>query len=204
MLVRNRPTPGTPMAKSASFFSANSFTCRGVMICSARCLSSSGRTGSIGRASRSPLTRTVGGRPTFRCRSDPPRCTIWEMACLKLNGAAAAGASSPGKSAMGIHPEEDLAKLDRLGILDTDFPDDPAELRFDLIHDFHRFDDADRLPRRHPGACLEIGLRARLRRSVERSEERRLDFLERGHPGARAPGPATGVRPGGGKRRGGR
>ena len=27
--------PGTPIAKSASFFSANSFTCFGVIICSA-------------------------------------------------------------------------------------------------------------------------------------------------------------------------
>ena len=50
MLVRNRPTPGTPIAKSASFFSANSLTCRGVMICSASSFRSSGLTGGISRA----------------------------------------------------------------------------------------------------------------------------------------------------------
>src|SRR5262245_22122006 len=146
MFVRNRPTPGTPIAKSASFRSANSFTCRGVMICSARCFSSSGRTGSIGSACRSPLTRMVGGRPTLRCRSEPPRCTICEIACLKLNGAALVSAAKPVGSAMGINPEKNLSELDRLRVLDADLPNHAAELRLDLVHDFHRLDDANRLP----------------------------------------------------------
>src|SRR6266508_2426067 len=146
MLVRNRPTPGTPIAKSASFFSANSLTCRGVMICSARCLRSSGRTGCICRARRSPFTRTVGGRPTFRWRSEPARCTICEMACLKLNGDAVGGPSSPGSSAIGVHPEKDLAELDRLRVFHADLPHSAAEFRLNLVHDLHRLDDAHRLP----------------------------------------------------------
>src|SRR5262245_13182541 len=144
MLVRKRPTPGTPIAKSASLRSANSFTWRGVMICSARCLSSSGRIGCIGRAWRSPLTRTVGGRPTLSSRSDACRCTICEIACLKLNGGGPLTPSLPSGSPMRIHPEEGLAELDRLSVLDGDFANGPAELGLDLVHDLHRFDDANR------------------------------------------------------------
>src|ERR1041385_8389664 len=165
MLVRNRPTPGTPIAKSASFFSANSLTWRGVMICSARCLRSSGRTGCMARPKRSPLTRTVGGRPTLRCRSDPARCTICEIACLKLNGAVVGGPSSPGRSAIGVDPEKDLAEFDRLCVLDAHFADHAAEFRLDFVHDLHRLDDAHRLPRGDPRADLEVRLGSRLRGS---------------------------------------
>src|SRR5688500_12102040 len=141
MLVRKRPTPGTPIAKSASFRSANSFTCRGVMICSARSLRSSGLSGAVSSETSSPLSRTVGARPTLSSRSEPLRCTICEMACLKLNG----GAAAAGVSAIGIHPEEDLAEFDGLRILHADLADDAAEFGFDLVHDLHRLDDADRL-----------------------------------------------------------
>src|SRR5436309_9882727 len=176
MLVRNRPTPGTPIAKSASFFSANSLTCRGVMICSARCLRSSGRTGCICRARRSPFTRTVGGRPTLRCRSEPARCTICEIACLKLNGAALGGPSMPGRSAIGVHPEKDLTELDRLRVLDAHLADHAAEFRLDLVHDLHRLDDAHRLTRGDPRADLEIGLGSRLLCRVQGFAHMRLDL----------------------------
>src|SRR5919108_3941308 len=132
MLVRNRPTPGTPMAKSASFFSANSLTWRGVMTCSASSLRSSGLSGGISSACSSPLTRTVGGRPTLRSRSEAFRCTIWAMVCLKLN--AGAGAVAVG-SAIGVDPEKDLAELHRLGVLHEDLPNHPGDLSLDLVHD---------------------------------------------------------------------
>src|SRR2546425_5539203 len=102
-LVRNRPTPGTPIAKSASLCSANSFTCRGVMICSASDFSSSGFMGFESSGTSSPFKRIVAGRPTLRSRSDALRCTIRVMACLKLNVAGALG--------MGIHPEKGLPEL---------------------------------------------------------------------------------------------
>src|SRR5580765_5877836 len=123
MLVRNRPTPGTPMAKSASFFSANSLIWRGVMTCSASAFTSSGLTGGISSGCSSPLSRIVGGRPTLSSRSDAFRCTIWAMVCLKLNveGEPAAGAGlEGGDSAIGIHPEEDLAELHRLRVVHHD------------------------------------------------------------------------------------
>src|SRR5512141_2828224 len=156
MLVRKRPTPGTPIAKSASFFSANSLTCRGVMICSASCLRSSGLSGCMSSALSSPLTRTVGARPTLSRRSDPPRCTICAIACLKLNccppeAGAAAGAGVVG-SAIGVHAEEGLPELDGLRVFDQHLADDPRDLGLDLVHDLHRLDDADRLARRHAAA----------------------------------------------------
>src|SRR3954447_14023690 len=154
MLVRNRPTPGTPIAKSASFFSANSLTCRGVMICSARSLRSSGLTGGISRAWSSPFSRIVGGRPTLRSRSDAVRWTICEIACLKLKvdweGAAAFG------SAIGIDSEQDLAELHRLAVFHRDLPHRTGNLCLDLVHDLHRLDNAHRLPRRDPAADLHI------------------------------------------------
>src|ERR1044071_5647108 len=116
MLVRNRPTPGTPIAKSASFFSANSLTCRGVITCSASIFTSSGLTGGMSSGWSSPLRRMVGGRPTLSSRSEALRCTIWAMVCLKLNVLTAepedAAGLDGGDSAIGIYPEEDLAELD--------------------------------------------------------------------------------------------
>src|SRR5438046_5919035 len=157
-LVRNRPTPGTPIAKSASLCSANSLTWRGVMICSANDFSSSGFSGVLSSPTRSPFTRIVAGRPTLRSRSEPPRCTICVMAFLKLKvGPLAAGASG-----MGIHPVQDLAELDRLAVLDAQLLDHAGHVGFDLVHDFHRLDDAHHLSRRHPAPGLHVRLGPRL------------------------------------------
>src|SRR5918999_1639419 len=147
MLVRKRPTPGTPMAKSASFFSANSFTCRGVMICSARSFRSSGLTGGISRPWSSPFSRMVGGRPTLSSRSEAFRWTIWEMACLKLK--VDCGGAAAFCSAIGIYPKEHLSEFHRLSILHQDLANRAGDLGLDLVHDFHRLDNADRLPRAH-------------------------------------------------------
>src|SRR3989441_186225 len=174
-LVRNRPTPGTPIAKSASLCSANSLTWRGVMICSANDFSSSGFSGELSSPTRSPFTRIVAGRPTLRSRSEPPRCTICVMAFLKLKvGPLAAGASG-----MGIHPVQDLAELDGLAVLDAQLPDHAGDVGFDLVHDFHRLDDADHLPRRHPAAGLHVRFGPRLGRPVERPDHGRLDLEQR-------------------------
>src|SRR6266498_54785 len=193
MLVRKRPTPGTPIAKSASFFSANSLTCRGVMTCSASILRSSGLTGGISRPWSSPFTRTVGGRPTLSSRSDAFRCTIWAMVCLKLNvetAELAAGAGlEGGDSAIGIHSEEDLAELHRLRVVHHDLAHDAGDLGLDLVHDLHCLDDAHRLPRRHAGPDLDIGLGARLGGLVERSHHRRPDVLEQRHRPCELPVP---------------
>src|SRR5215471_5180730 len=160
------------MAKSASLCSANSFTWRGVMICSASDFSSSGLSGWVSSVTRSPYTRTVAGRPTFSNKSDPLRWTICVIAALKLNG----GRLPCGASGMGIHPEKDLSEFHRLCVLDAHLPNDTLHFRLDLVHDFHRLDDADHLSRRHARAVLDVRLGTGLGRLVERADHRRLDL----------------------------
>src|SRR3954463_9330875 len=185
MLVRKRPTPGTPIAKSASFRSANSLTCRGVMICSARSLRSSGLSGGSSSPWRSPFRRMVGGRPTLSKRWDAFRWTIWAIVFLKLKLDCGAGLAS----AIGIDPEENLSEFDRLAVLHRDLAHNPGELCLDLVHDLHGFDDADGLARGHPAPDFDVGFGAGLRSLVECPHHRRADFLEVGGgwsgPGAR-------------------
>src|SRR5438093_621278 len=171
-LVRNRPTPGTPIAKSASLCSANSFTWRGVMICSASDFSSSGLSGDESSGTSSPFTRMVAGRPTLSSRSDALRWTIWVMAALKLNVACPAW----GASGMGVHPEEELSELDGLRVLHQDLPHHARDFGLDFVHDLHRFDDADDLAGRDPSPRLDVGLGAGLRGRVERPHHGRLDL----------------------------
>src|SRR5688500_14786931 len=147
--------PGTPIAKSASLCSANSFTCFGVMTCSASDFRSSGRMAGNCVGVRSPLQRSVGGRPTLRCRSEAFCLIISCRIALKLNGVAAAGGAPWAGAvavglAIGIDPEKHLAVLHRVGILGGHFLDYACELGLDLIHDLHRFDDAENLPLRDP------------------------------------------------------
>src|SRR5881296_4515678 len=125
------------------------------MICSASDFSSSGLSGAVSSATKSPFTRMVAGRPTFSSRSEPLRCTICVIACLKLNAGRLLCVASP----MRIHPEKDLAELHRLRVLRGDFPNDAADLGLDFVHDLHRFDDAHHLPYGHSAAHFDIGLR---------------------------------------------
>src|SRR5881628_800276 len=172
-LVRNRPTPGTPIAKSASLCSANSFTCRGVMICSASDFNSSGLRGDDeSSATSSPFTRMVAGRPTLSSRSEALRWTIWVMAALKLNVACPAW----GASGMGVHPEEELSELDGLRVLHQHLPHHARDLGLDFVHDLHRFDDADDLAGRDPAPGLDVGLGTGLRGRVVRPHHGRLDL----------------------------
>src|SRR5262245_5042805 len=188
------------MAKSASFFSANSFTWRGVMTCSASALRSSGLSGGMSSPASSPFTRTVGGRPTLRSRFDALRWTIWPMLFLKLNDEA--GAPPEGVSAIGIDPEEDLAVFHRLGVVHADLPNDAGDLGLDLVHDLHRLDDADRLSRAYPRPHLGVGIRPGLGRLVEGPHHRRFDVLERRCGGPRSlPPVALGKADGRGPRR---
>src|SRR5215212_5973220 len=121
--------PGTPVAKSASRYSANSFTCLGDMISFARVLRSSGRSAGRGIGERSPLMRSVGGRPTLRCKSEAFSCTICCRMPLKLKGARGGGACVPVSATMGglairIDPEQDLTVFHRMCVLHTDLLDD--------------------------------------------------------------------------------
>src|SRR6266446_4963153 len=160
MLTRKRPSPGTPMAKSASFVSMNSLSCLGCMIDSASALRSAGVNGvRSSTCSSSPATRIVGLRPTLSSMSLPFLSTIALMAFWKnavdalatpgWGGGPAVGAAGAAGSGIGFHPEEDLAELDGLRVLDQDLAHAAGDFGFDFVHDLHGFDDAQRLARRH-------------------------------------------------------
>src|SRR5690242_14958850 len=100
------------------------------MICSARDLSSSGLSGAVSSATRSPLTRIVAGRPTLSSRSEPLRWTMCVIAPLKLN----AGDADCGASGMRVDPEEDLSKFHGLGIVHAHFPHHALNLGLDFVH----------------------------------------------------------------------
>src|ERR671933_57315 len=125
--------------------------------------------------------RSVGGRPTLRWRSD---AFCWTSCCsTPLSWNAPAGAEPPAAAwgavvglAIGVDPEEDLAVLDGLCVLNPDLPDDARELRLDLVHDLHRLDDAEHLPLRDARAHRNVRFRTGLRRSVEGADHRRFHF----------------------------
>src|SRR5688500_2457223 len=124
--------PGTPVAKSASRSSLNSLRCFWLISSLASTLRSSGLSGGSGSGDRSPSTRSVGGRPTFRCRSE---AFCWIICCriaLKLNvlvagapcvGTCAWGAAAARCSAIGVDTEEHLSVLDRRLVLGEDLLD---------------------------------------------------------------------------------
>src|SRR5690348_9213061 len=195
-LVRNRPTPGTPIAKSASLCSANSFTWRGVMICSASDFNSSGLRGLLSSATSSPFTRIVAGRPTLSSRSEAFRWTICVMAPLKLKVAWPDWASG-----MGVHSEKGLAELDRLCVFHEHLANHAGDLGLDFVHDLHGLDDADDLPAGDAAPGLHIGFGPGLRRRIKRPHHGRLDFDQMGRRRRRA---ATGGGSRGWGRRAGR
>src|SRR6478672_10146826 len=71
--------------------------------------------------------------------------------------------------------EEDLSELDRLRVVDVDLPNNGLELGLHLVHELHRFEDAERLPRPDDVAFLDERGRSWLGRTVERPDHRRLD-----------------------------
>src|SRR4051794_3573282 len=71
--------------------------------------------------------------------------------------------------------EELLAELDGLAVLDQDLDDRAVDLALDLVHELHRFDDAEHGAGPDLRADLGEGLRARRGRAVERAHQRRSD-----------------------------
>src|SRR6476659_2114578 len=71
--------------------------------------------------------------------------------------------------------EQALAVLDRLPVLHVDVHHLAVVLRVDLVHQLHRFDDAEDLAFPDGGADVDKRRRARLRRPVEGADDWRLD-----------------------------
>src|SRR5688572_30245280 len=171
--------PGTPMAKSHSLSSVYAFTCFGFISCSASDLRSSGLSAGKSRASRSPFSRIVGGRPTLRCRSEAFFCTSCCITALKSKAgvAAPAGAGLGGAGlAIRIDAEEHLTVFHRMRVLSQQFLDDARELGLDLVHDLHRLDDAERLSFLDTLTHGDERLAAGFRRMVVRAHHRGLHF----------------------------
>src|SRR3954453_18382814 len=120
------------------------------MICSASSFRSSGLTGGISREWSSPFSRTVGGRPTLSSRSEAFRWTISEMACLKLK--LDWGEDGAFASAIRIDSEENLPEFHRLTVFHQNLAHSAGDFGLDLVHDFHRFDDAHGLAWSYPVA----------------------------------------------------
>src|SRR4029079_2638995 len=92
------------------------------------------------------------------------------MACLKLKPDWGEGAAFA--SAIRIDPEENLPEFDRLTVFHQNLANGAGDLRLDLVHDLHRFDDAHGLAWSDPVAHPDIGLGAGLRRLVKRAHLR--------------------------------
>src|SRR5690606_22711591 len=79
--------------------------------------------------------------------------------------------------------EQGLAELDRLAVLDQDGLDPPGLVGLDLVEQFHRLDDAQRIALGDGIADLDEGIGAGLRRPVEGPDHRREDGVPLGHRG---------------------
>src|SRR5512147_268086 len=66
--------------------------------------------------------------------------------------------------------EQRLAELDRVAVLDQYADDAARELRLDLVHHLHGFDDAERVAGLHFAADLDERLRAGRGTAVERAD----------------------------------
>src|SRR3990172_9254883 len=82
-----------------------------------------------------------------------------------------------------LEHDERLAVLDRLAVVDQDRLDHPILVGLDLVHELHRLDDADRLPRLDGVADLDERLGVGRRRAGEGPDHRRLDDVPLGRGG---------------------
>src|SRR6185503_11195042 len=81
-------------------------------------------------------------------------------------------------SAIWIYAEGDLSVFHRVRVLRENLLHYPVELGLDLVHDFHRFDDAEDLTFADSFANGEIRFRPGLGRAVIGPDHRRLHFQE--------------------------
>src|SRR5512145_2611595 len=70
--------------------------------------------------------------------------------------------------------EEPLAVVDGLAVFHVDLDDLALAFGVDLVHQLHRFDDAEHLPLLDGLSDVREGLRSGFRLAIERADDRRL------------------------------
>src|SRR5918993_155575 len=75
---------------------------------------------------------------------------------------------------IGLNGEQPFPVLHGLAVLDIDLDDVPVVLRVDLVHQFHRFDDAKHLPLLDGGANIDERRGAGVSGTEEGADDRRL------------------------------
>src|SRR5260221_848506 len=86
-----------------------------------------------------------------------------------------ASAGRPQARTSDLDGKQRFPVFDGLSVLRIDLGDHALHVRFDLVHQLHRLDDAEDLPLRDPVAYLHERLRLGIRRAVERADDRRGD-----------------------------
>src|SRR5437867_3367112 len=97
------------------------------------------------------------------------------MATAKTTTRRATGDAVTDPGSLRLEEEERLAVLHGLPVLGENLHDAAGGLRFDLVHEFHRLDDAEDLTLFHDVAFADIGLGGGRGRPVEGADHRRLD-----------------------------
>src|SRR2546425_1949465 len=77
-----------------------------------------------------------------------------------------------------LYGEEAFAVLDRLPVLDVDLHHLPVHVGADLVHELHRFDDAEDLALPHNVTDFRKGFGIGIRGAVEGADNRRLEDCE--------------------------
>jgi hypothetical protein len=101
-LQRNRPIPFTLNAKSHSFDSANSTARAAGTTTTANASKLSGVNRSNGASTNDPSTRTLGGNPTFKCKSEALASTTKRKTAAKSNTPCYRPPTPPGLSPAGV------------------------------------------------------------------------------------------------------
>src|SRR5579863_4128857 len=78
----------------------------------------------------------------------------------------------------GAQSEEGLSVLNRLAVLDETLDDLACAVALDFVHQLHGFNDAEHLSGFHLVSDLDERRRARRRRLVKRSDNRRLHDVQ--------------------------
>jgi hypothetical protein len=73
--------------------------------------------------------------------------------------------------------EEDLIIFDRLAVFNKHLHNFSCDVRFDLIHQLHRFDDTENGFILHQLSNLNIGIGVRRRRAIKRPDDRGFNFM---------------------------